>query len=150
MIFTIDPGKIAEFLRKQIRESEDIRQYCLEIYGRELAVGGVFNELNPPTIEDSPLLSLLPLGKTEGQDIADYDYNFVGILQTLPTVLERGEGQLTELIQLIQKTIFYSREERPLSSFSVGFDLVGAHPMMIGYIDFTYSLTPALGVEFEF
>jgi|GEM_PF-3911348 hypothetical protein len=150
MIFTIDPGKIAEFLRKQIRESEDIRQYCMETYGKELTVMGIYNELNPPTAADSPLLTLLPLGKNEGQGMATYDYDFVGILQTTPIEMAQGEAQLTELIQLIQKTIFYSREDRPLSSFSVGFDLVGAHPMAVGYIDFTYSLTPTLGVEFEF
>ena len=150
MIYTLNPSKIASFLRKKLKESDELEQFCQEKYGKSFSVSGVFDELNPPTEKDSPVLILLPLGKEEGGDLDSYSYDFVSQLQILPTSIEKGEDELCEMLQLIQKVIFYSHESQPLSSWRVALNLSGGLPLMAGYADFQYNIPPTLGVEMNF
>ena len=150
MIQTINMATIQEALLEALKESPEIKRFCMDKYGRELLTLGLYNPRKPITVEECPVVVLIPHSKEEGDDLEVYRYQLGAALQISPSTQEDAVKELHELSGLVYYALSHAREGRPLSEFSAEFNHIDHQPLHAAYLDITYEISPSIGGTLEF
>lgn len=156
---TLRLNKIVQSFSNAIKNSEEIKQYINENYGKTLKILVGYNGRKPPKEQDCPFFAFSGLVKQEGEDIGEHTYHISMMWCISNDKTEESEGVIkylgaedsAELGQLIYNAIAVASENYTIDQANTTIDAFSFHPQFPGYMEATIKIPSVIGGgEIEF
>lgn len=157
-IQTIRLMDIARKQAKALRDSEPIKRFCLEKYGKLPQIRLGYNAKRSPGKDDCPVILIPRVYKAEGEDENPFRYiTLIGWMvcndeETEVDGIQElvGLDECDQLGQLIYETICHLNRSHPVSSSVYELEAVEFFPQILGEMQLTIDVTRTIGARLEY
>lgn len=150
--------RLMDIMLKQaeaIRDSEAVKQFCLEKYGRGPQIRLGYDVKDAPGKGDCPVILIPRAAKAEGESNDPFRYiTLIGwMVYNDQKVVENGIQKLTgldecdELGQLIYETICQLNPSHPVSESTYEIEAVEFFPLIVGEMQLTVDVVRTIGTR---
>ncbi len=165
MIPTLDLWNLVEKWADIIENSESIKTYCQEKYGKDFKLYLGADPKEPPGAENAPYIMIIPGSKTEGMNDDTFTYtNFIHVCivkgektadgETIKhdTEYEKakkfivpGQKEIIEFSQLIYSELQANLQEHPISKLDMDVIVGTTYPQFASLMTLITDIEPAMG-----